>query len=98
MNWSREHEDIPSLSLYLYGVFEELLPVVRVPGVDVGPRQDGSGAILLGEISDKNHNLKTHHVCWRQIHTSINTGPEMTIVRIVKMRVLSSLVRKDCVS
>ena len=56
LNWSREHEDIPSLSLYLYCVFKELLPVVRVPGVDVGPRQDGSGAILLGEISDKIHN------------------------------------------
>ena len=65
LDGSREHEHVPGLRLHLYGVSEELLPVVRVPGVYVGPGQDGGGAVLLGEVSDQGHDLETHHVSRR---------------------------------
>ena len=49
LNGTREHEDISRLSLHLDGVFEELVPVIRIAGVDVGPGSDGGAAILLSE-------------------------------------------------
>ena len=49
LNWTREHEDISRLSLHLDGMFEELISVIGIAGVDVGPGSDGGAAILLGE-------------------------------------------------
>ena len=49
LNGTREHEDISRLSFHLDGVFEELVSVIGIAGVDVGPGSDGGAAILLSE-------------------------------------------------
>ena len=51
LNGTREHEYISSLRLHLDGMFEELIPVIRIAGVDVGAWSDGGAAILLSETA-----------------------------------------------
>ena len=57
LDGSRKDHGVPCLALDLDCVVEELLGVARVLGVDVGIGADGGATILLGEVSQKGHEL-----------------------------------------
>ena len=71
LDGSREHQDVPRLGLYLYyniyrgldispdlnAAREEVLPDVRMAGVDVGAGHDRRGPVLRREVRHKTHHL-----------------------------------------
>ena len=62
LDGTREHENIPGVRLYLDGVFEEILSVVRIARVDVGPWSNGGAAILFCESVMKDRMTQNNNV------------------------------------
>ena len=48
---------LPYIADHLYRPVEELLPLVRVPGVDVRAGHDGGAPVLHGKVGDQGDDL-----------------------------------------
>ena len=48
---------LPCIADHLYRPVEELLPLVRVPGVDVRAGHDGGAPVLHGKVGDQGDDL-----------------------------------------
>ena len=94
LDWAREHQNIASTGLHLmnkihttvlllfvhlYCSFEELLLVVGVAGVDVGPGHVGGAPVLRVEVGQEGDHSEGEQVGGREIHVALTSRPQVSV-------------------